>query len=448
MLLSFITGFSYLLILTIGLYDCLEGSAQRHIQLGVAKKIKSGARKIVLDKAEEARIVAFSAFKSLGLDVPHFSQPVLPTAIGDHVRQGAATISSGDGTSSSFVDVDHTKPVSAKPSTEEIESSDKVASEIEGEKFMRTPDIVLVASAEVNSTTAMYRNFGAVSSVVPVEGSVTSSAELNATVANAKRADMTYTIQLQGPGDGIGICDGYLHRGVKEPHNRQNLCVDNKETACAKGPINAINTPGGFDSFMDLWETAREFYFDVHYNKRLEVNAVAPFEIHGMAICWEGSPVYYVNLPKDLLWSDKRRDDYSSLGTSGDKGTFSPHEHSLEIVGERWNRIGKILGNRNVRKFTWNLKVQVQVLKSPAVSVKKFGLDLAGKNLGIELIDNSYSMLSPVHIKDGIDMCIVAWILWPDEERSSNPNLEKVIRRIILTSLGVISSMCSVFWSF
>jgi DNA polymerase theta len=24
-------------------------------------------------------------------------------------------------------------------------------------------------------------------------------------------------------------------------------------------------------------------------------------------------------------------------------------------------------------------------------------------------------------------MCIVAWILWPDEERSSNPNLEKVI---------------------
>lgn len=411
----------------------------------MAKKIKSGARKIVLDKAEEARIVAFSAFKSLGFDVPHFSQPVLSTAIGDHVRQGAATISSGDGTSSSFVDVEHMKPFSAKPSTEENESSDKVASESEGEKFMRTPDIVLVASAEVNSTSAMYCNFGAVSSVVPVEGFITSSAELNATVANAKSADMTYSIQLQRPGDGIGICDGYLHRGAQEPHNRQNLCVGNKESACAKGPVNAINAPGGFDSFLDLWETAQEFYFDVHYNKRLEVNAIAPFEIHGMAICWESSPVYYVNLPKDLLWSDKRRDDYSSLGTSGDKSTFSPHEHWLEILGERWNRIGKMLGKRNVRKFTWNLKVQMQVLKSPAVSVKKFGLDLAGKNLGLELIDNSYSLLSPVHIKDGIDMCIVAWILWPDEEKSSNPNLEKVIRRIILTSLGVISSMCSVF---
>jgi DNA polymerase theta len=406
----------------------------------VAKKIKSGARKIVLDKAEEARIVAFSAFKSLGFDVPHFSQPILSTAIGDRVRQGAATISFGDGTSSSFVDVEHVKPVSANPSIYENESSDKVALESGGEKFMRTPNIALVAPAKVNSTTAMYCNSSAVSSVVPVEGSVTNSVELNAIVANAKSTDMTCAIQLQRPGDGIV----YLDRGVQEPHNRQNLCVGNKESACAKGPINAINTPGGFDSFLDLWETTPEFYFDVHYNKRLEVNAVAPFEIHGMAICWESSPVYYVNLPKDLLWSDKRRDDYSSLGTSGDKST-SPHEHWLEIVGKRWNRIGKMLGKRNVRKFTWNLKVQIQVLKSPAVSVKKFGIDLAGQNLGLELIDNSYSLLSPVHVKDGIDMCIVAWILWPDEERSSNPNLEKVIRRIILTSLGLIFSMCSVF---
>ncbi|XP_065622903.1 helicase and polymerase-containing protein TEBICHI isoform X1 [Quercus suber] len=51
-----------------------EGSAQRRVQLGVAKKIKNGARKIVLDKAEEARVAAFSAFKSLGFNVQHISQ--------------------------------------------------------------------------------------------------------------------------------------------------------------------------------------------------------------------------------------------------------------------------------------------------------------------------------------------------------------------------------------
>ncbi|KAL4607393.1 hypothetical protein ACB092_09G170400 [Castanea dentata] len=54
-------------------------------------------------------------------------------------------------------------------------------------------------------------------------------------------------------------------------------------------------------------------------------------------------------------------------------------------------------------------------------------------------------MLSPVNVKDGIDVCIVAWILWPDEERNSNPNLEKVFRRIISTTLTEISSMCSMF---
>ncbi len=414
----------------------LEGSAQRRIQLGVAKKIKNGARKIVLDKAEEASVAAFSAFKSLGINVQHISQPILSTVMGNHVRQGAATTSSGNETSSSFVDVEHMKHVSAKPSSEENENFDKVASESDVEKLMRTSDIGLVASAEVNSTAAMHCNFGAENSGVPVEGSVTNGAELNATIGNTKSAEMAHSIQLQSSGDGTRVCGGYLHCGVQEPQSRENLCLGNKDSTCGKGPINAVNTPGGFDSFLDLWETTREFYFDIHYNKRSEVNSVAPFEIHGIAICWENSPVYYVNLPKDLLWSENRRNGYSSLGTSGDKSNVSPPEYWLEIVRQRWNRIGEMLGQRNVRKFTWNLKVQIQVLKSPAVSNQKFGSDLAGKNMGLELIDNSFLLLPPVNVKGGIDVCIVAWILWPDEERSSNPNLEKVISIIISTNLS------------
>ncbi|KAE8009314.1 hypothetical protein FH972_005759 [Carpinus fangiana] len=78
---------------------------------------------IVLDKAEEARIVAFSVFKSLGFDVPYFSQPISLTVIED-----------------------------------------------------------------MNAT-------------------VTSSAELNATIANAKSVDMTCAIQLQRLGDGIEYLD-------------------------------------------------------------------------------------------------------------------------------------------------------------------------------------------------------------------------------------------------
>ncbi|KAF5948402.1 hypothetical protein HYC85_014359 [Camellia sinensis] len=65
-----------------------QDSAQRRIQLGVAKKIKNGARKIVLDKAEEARVATFIAFKSLGLDVPQLPQPVLKAA-GDATQKEA-----------------------------------------------------------------------------------------------------------------------------------------------------------------------------------------------------------------------------------------------------------------------------------------------------------------------------------------------------------------------
>ncbi|KAG6649379.1 hypothetical protein CIPAW_07G208100 [Carya illinoinensis] len=404
-----------------------EGSAQRRVQLGVAKKIKNGARKIVLDKAEEARAVAFSAFKSLGFNVPQFSRPLMSTTVGDQVRQGAATTSSGIDTSSNFDVVEHMNHVSSKPSTEENDNSDKVALESEGEKLIRRSDINLLASEEVNSTAAVHCNFGTETSAVPVEGSVTSGSELNATVGNTKSAGAIDSIHLKKPSALSRIGDGYLHCGVPEPHNI--LSLGNKNSVCGRGPINAINTPGGFDSFLDLWETSQEFCFDVHYNKRLDVNSVAPFEIHGIATCWENSPVYYVNLPKDLMWSDKRREDYSSMCISGDKSSVSLPENLSEIVERRWNRIREILGKRNVRKFTWNLKVQIQVLKIPAVLVQKFGSDLAGKNMDLELIDNSYLLLSPVNINDGIDMSIVTWILWPDEERSSNPNLEKEVKK-------------------
>ncbi|WZZ24165.1 hypothetical protein YC2023_007566 [Brassica napus] len=43
----------------------VQGTGQKRIQLGLAKKIKNGARKIVLEKAEEARAAAFSALSRL-----------------------------------------------------------------------------------------------------------------------------------------------------------------------------------------------------------------------------------------------------------------------------------------------------------------------------------------------------------------------------------------------
>ncbi|KAI3522458.1 hypothetical protein L1887_00239 [Cichorium endivia] len=55
------------------IFEPSNNLTQRCIQLGVAKKIINGARKIVLEKADEASAAAFSAYKALGVNVPHFS---------------------------------------------------------------------------------------------------------------------------------------------------------------------------------------------------------------------------------------------------------------------------------------------------------------------------------------------------------------------------------------
>lgn len=220
---------------------------------------------------------------------------------------------------------------------------------------------------------------------------------------------------------------------VQVPPNSDPISVSNDDPS-KKSPISAISTPGGFDCFLDLWEAAGEFYFDIHYTKRSDKNCVAPFEIFGLAICWDNSPVYYINVPKDLLRSEKGRNSCLLSTGSNEKSDSPPPPHSVEIMKKRWNKIRVIMENNNNKKITWNLKVQIQVLKCAAVSIQRLGtLNPVGNNLGLEVIDSSYLLFSPVHVKNGIDMSIVAWILWPDEERSSNPNLEKVIPLIRVT---------------
>ncbi|KAF2286941.1 hypothetical protein GH714_035873 [Hevea brasiliensis] len=393
-----------------------EGSAQRRMQLGVAKKIKNGARKIVLDKAEEARAAAFSAFKSLGLNVPQFSQPSLTKACINVVEQVDASKLSGEDTTNVILCLEQRDHASSDLCIEGSKNSAKVTLG-SGEKLMKTIDVGLVAPAEVNSAGLVEQNCGAANSTLPVEKSLTLGTELHTTSNQNSNAIMVLSVKPGQDGDGAGINDRSIHYEVQDQCSRENLCGDNMDSTCEKSPINASNTPGGFDSFLALWDNAQEFYFDLHYNKRSEVNSITPFEIHGMAICWENSPVYYVNLPKDLVWSENHKN-------------VLPHENWLEMVRHRWNRIGEIMGKKEVKKFTWNLKIQIQVLKKAAVSIQRFGSpNLSGKSLDIELLDNSHFLLSPVNIKEGIDMCVVAWILWPDEERSSNPNLEKEVKK-------------------
>jgi len=392
-------------------FTSLEGSAQRSLQFGVAKKIKNGARKIVLDKAEEARIAAFSAFKSLGYDVPQLAPPI-STAVCNSTRREVGSSSGSDtaDTSHSFIDANH------------IDNSNVVAFEKEKD-LIKSSDNGALVLVEGKSDSVMPRSLSTVPVVVPTIN------ELSMASGPTKIPDVsTLTVQSLKHNDKSIMHNGCHAQGTGEQDHRGNLASGNMINSSRKGPINAVSSPGGLDSFLDLWDTVAEFYFDIHYIKRLELHSAAPFEIHGIAICWENSPMYYINLPRDILLSENRKDDGFSLTACSSKQKVSSNsKQDLMNAMHRWSRISKIIEKKEVRKFTWNLKVQIQVLKKPSVSVQRFGsLDTIDKNMHLEVVDNSYILLPAIHVKDAIDMCIVAWILWPDEESSSSPNLDKV----------------------
>ncbi|KAF9615750.1 hypothetical protein IFM89_026207 [Coptis chinensis] len=403
----------------------LEGSAQRRIQLGVAKKIKNGARRIVLDKAEEARVAAFSAFKSLGLEVPLFSRPLLSMITDNPVVPGAWA-SSGEGSTSNFVGTEF-KEFPAKPDAEDRKmDADNAAPQPEA-KLKKVQEYGLEPSRELESITALRCTSGA--------------EKLEVTLGNVGKSgcdDIAYSsIPLSsqlGTGGNFRALVGLSREHIQKEGDDGGLaCQNSNENIYEQGPRNASSTPGGFDSFLDLWDTVQEFYFDIHFTKRSELNPIVPFEIHGMAICWEKSPVYYVNLSKDLVSSNKQNIETNEdfpRSTIGDSCKGVPTDHWWESAKHRWIRISKIMARSNVRKISWNLKVQIQVLKSPGISIQRFGsFRSSQKNMGIELIDASYFLLPPIYVPNGIDMCIVAWLLWPDEERSFSPNLEKEVKK-------------------
>lgn len=411
-----------------------EGSAQRRIQMGVAKKIKNGARKIVFDKAEEARLAAFSAFKSLGLEISHIPQAQLPAAAGDASRKEGST-SSGEETTSSTI-LEPGKPISTRQSLEMCPFKDKVTTDM-GDDSTKPSDGGLEIPVEASEAGNMHdpKNLA-----IGGKESATLSFELRSSVNGTGNTEAAMSFLLKETSVGNRLDNKYVSNVKQDPDEKENRSHYIKDTAFEKGPVNAVRTPGGFESFLDLWDTRENFFFDMHFNKRSEFNSIAPFEVHGVAICWENSPVYYINLPKDLFSSENESDNKASANFSSSKKNLLAQKQLIEVAKRRWDRISRILGREDVRKFGWNMKIQIQALKNPAFCVQRFvGLNLGSKSMGLELVDSSYYMFSPIHVKGGVDLCIVAWILWPDEERSSNPNLEKVILLILVKEIRWIS---------
>ncbi|CAH8378004.1 unnamed protein product [Eruca vesicaria subsp. sativa] len=379
-----------------------EGTGQKRIQLGLAKKIKNGARKIVLEKAEEARAAAFSAFKSLGLDVHHLSNH-LPLAPARSPNEQVTIERDISGSSVAPSGLQHVPGQSSMEGHMERGNFD-TDNHREREKPREVSGAALGVSSEVNLTGPLpdFQPMGStVGNDEPNAVSILSSDDRD--IKNEDIAEQKLTTNA-------------------------NIPLSNKDNAGEKGPITAGNIRGGFDFFLELWESAEEFFFDIHYNKLQDLNSRISYEMHGIAICWDSSPVYYVNLNKDLpnLESAEKLSNDAAIGKKEVLGSHNMYD----VIKSRWNRISKIMGNEKARKFTWNLKVQIQVLKSPAISIKRCTrLNLAEGIRDLELVDGSWLVMPPLRINHTIDMSIVTWILWPDEERHSNPNIDKEVKK-------------------
>ncbi|GAB4837362.1 hypothetical protein Ancab_002239 [Ancistrocladus abbreviatus] len=402
-----------------------ENSAQRRVQFGVAKKIKNGARKIVIDKAEEARVAAFSAFKSLGLNIPQISRPLLSATAGSLLSAEDLTTSSGDDNASSFVGLEnHSKQVSPGTTNDEKREPFALASVIDVGKSGKL-GVGSLTAVEKNSENIVQLSFAPENSAALVKASVAQNS------AGGYKSDAEPTLHTQKGRDNEQnmMRAGYVNKGRQTLQTQENASNDVKNNSGENGPINVASALGGLDSFLDLWDSVAEFCFDVHFNKLNGVNSQFTYELHGIAICWENSPVYYLSIPKDLLSSKINRNSYQSMDASA-QGSSPDLTNLLESANLQWNRIGIIMGKSNIKKFTWNLKVQVHVLKNAVVCIHRFKHpSQVLKNTGLELVDGSYYRLSTICVQDGIDMCVVAWMLWPDEERSSNPNLEKEVKK-------------------
>ncbi|KAL1210307.1 Helicase and polymerase-containing protein TEBICHI [Cardamine amara subsp. amara] len=384
-----------------------EGTGQKRIHLGLAKKIKNGARKIVLEKAEEARAAAFSAFKSLGLDVHDFSNP-LPLAPARSPNGKETTerdISGGSVGPNGF------QHFPGKPSLEGHMECENFDTDNHREKPREVSGATLGVSSEVNLTSCLP-NFQPIGTTVGTDGP---------SATNILSSD-TFPLPVY---DGREI----ETKDNVEQHLNRNAHT-NKDGTGEKGPITAGNISGGFDSFLELWESAGEFFFDIHYNKLQDLNSRISYEIHGIAICWNSSPVYYVNLNKDLPNLEcAEKEKLIKDAVVGKNEVLATH-NMFDVIKFRWNRISKIMGNVNIRKFTWNLKIQIQVLKSPAISIQRCNrLNLSEGIRDLELVDGSWLIMPPLRISHTIDMSIVTWILWPDEERHSNPNIDKEVKK-------------------
>ncbi|RRT75755.1 hypothetical protein B296_00030914 [Ensete ventricosum] len=213
--------------------ECMsDDSKLQRMQFGVAKKIKNSARKIVLDQAEEARLAAFSALKSLGVHVPQFSRPLLSDIVE----------SPGGGK----------MPCFGEDPSKDVQPAE---SPLADHKIVNSDGAFPIGNREIVAETMQAAGETSLSVQMQYNGNDTDVGSLiKRETANHVNAAIEVRVECN-PGDKDGL----------NGNNR------NKKS---EGPISASSFPGGFDCFLDKFSMLVEVLADMeHWGMGVDMEA-------------------------------------------------------------------------------------------------------------------------------------------------------------------------------
>ncbi|CAK9217649.1 unnamed protein product [Sphagnum jensenii] len=452
---------------------------QHWAQIGIARKIKNGARQITLDRAEEARKAAFSAFQALGFQVPAALAMPFPPATDDALQMGAALASSVaipvvvstsmpviEGADTSLT---HPLPVNI-PYQDREESKEKIYRSFAGPKedILRT---------EVNGNGDCFRVEGGHSKEIGMEtvsefAIATSSSGLQVPcgvieigIEEVKHEQLsniqTANLELQMKKDNclpahelLPVLTNYHQSDVVHMHNGSDaaalfsgslvaqgedvevLPIQSEEPF--KGPVDVDKIPGGFNKFWEKWNAVEEFAFDLYCKVPATEVTTKLIEVEGMALCWRDSPVYYVSFsrgqkPLDGSAPDVGKSDVLVMANSTSINAVTClGEEAWSLARMRWEKASEVFLKAGVKKVAWDVKGQLHALTNPGFHVPLQHQD-NGKSLVVfDSKPNPVQLraLPALKVQEHlVDVRVAAWLLWPDEESAQTFSLEQEVKR-------------------
>ncbi|MCO5573274.1 hypothetical protein L7F22_027043 [Adiantum nelumboides] len=201
--------------------------------------------------------------------------------------------------------------------------------------------------------------------------------------------------------------------------NNQSLRSGNDNLSQGRVDVNSLL--GGFDEFYFSWKEQEEYFFYLHFSLVGKETGYPVYDVKGIAICWVGSPIYYVSFGE----------------TSTTEQVKNGGIAACTAVKYRWRRLTERLFTDGVQKVTWDWKNQVLAFYHPSLSMDQVG-QIAAESFQLASTNQKFVDLPGIsNVGSPIDLQIATWLLWPDEESAQSFSLEQVPLLAELESFGI-----------